>query len=266
MGQEPRRWQPGLRQQLSILLSFLNGLDFIQMEPDKSVIAGGAPGSAVALAERGRQYAIYLDGGQQANLSLALPAGTWRAEWVNTKTGQVDKGEDFKHDGGTRTLASPAYTEDIALRLRNTASPKSAVGSALRASDNGRYLVHPDGKPFFWLGDTAWLLSQMTTREDADLYLKTRAQQGFTVIQAAIVMGEERVGGTLRPNVYGDLAFSNGDPASPLVTPGKRPGRPTQYDYWDHVDYIVERAAAHRIDAGPAARCSSDTAGTDTST
>ena len=67
-------------------------------------------------------------------------------------------------------------------------------------SENGRYLVHADGKPFFWLGDTAWLLSQMTTREDADLYLKTRAQQGFTVIQAAVVMGEERVGGTLRPN------------------------------------------------------------------
>ncbi|MBN2132503.1 MAG: DUF4038 domain-containing protein, partial [Sedimentisphaerales bacterium] len=65
--------------------------------------------------------------------------------------------------------------------------------SALHVSGNGRYLVQPNGKPFFWLGDTAWLLSQMTTREDADFYLETRAQQGFTVIQAAIVMGEERV-------------------------------------------------------------------------
>ncbi len=64
------------------------------------------------------------------------------------------------------------------------------VGSMLKVSQNGRYLVRSNGKPFFWLGDTAWLLFQMTTREDAELYLSTRARQGFSVIQAAIVMGE----------------------------------------------------------------------------
>lgn len=122
--------------------------------------------------------------------------------------------------------------------------------SALHVSGNGRYLVRPNGKPFFWLGDTAWLLSQMTTREDADFYLETRAQQGFTVIQAAIVMGEERVGGTLRPNAYGDQAFSNGDPTNPLITPGSDPGQGQQYDYWDHVDYVVERAAARGLTLG----------------
>ena len=83
------------------------------------------------------------------------------------------------------------------------------AASALRVGENGRYLVEPDGKPLFWLGDTAWLLSQMTTREDMDLYLRTRALQGFTVIQAGVVMGEERVGGTLRANIYGDMAFAN---------------------------------------------------------
>jgi hypothetical protein len=44
------------------------------------------------------------------------------------------------------------------------AEPPRPVGSALRVSENGRYLVGPEGKPFFWLGDTAWLLFQMTTR------------------------------------------------------------------------------------------------------
>jgi hypothetical protein len=83
-------------------------------------------------------------------------------------------------------------------------------GSALQVSENGRHLIDRDGKPFFWLGDTAWLLFQMTTRDDAEWYLKTRAEQGFTVIQAAVVMGEERVGGTLRPNLYGDVAFVGG--------------------------------------------------------
>ena len=80
-----------------------------------------------------------------------------------------------------------------------------------------------DGKPFFWLGDTAWLLSQMPNREDAEQYLATRARQGFTVIQAAAVMGEERVAGTARPNAYGDRAFLDNDPSRPWLTPGNNP-------------------------------------------
>jgi len=50
-------------------------------------------------------------------LGVDLPAGAYRAEWVNTLTGDVDKEERFRHGGGTRTLTSPAYAEDIALRL-----------------------------------------------------------------------------------------------------------------------------------------------------
>lgn len=128
--------------------------------------------------------------------------------------------------------------------------PASKSGPELRVALGGRYLVDRLGKPLFWLGDTAWLLSQMTTRDDVELYLKTRARQGFTVIQAGVVMGEERVGGTLRPNAYGDLAFSGGDPARPLLTPGDDFRQPGEYDYWDHVDYLVERAAAHRLTLG----------------
>ncbi len=51
-----------------------------------------------------------------------LPGGTYTAEWVNTKTGKVDKKETFQHRGGkiyhVRTLHSPKYTDDIALRIR----------------------------------------------------------------------------------------------------------------------------------------------------
>src|SRR5262245_33276420 len=106
----------------------------------------------------------------------------------------------------------------------------------------GRHLVDPSGKPFFWLGDTAWLLSQMPKREDAELYLKTRARQGFTVIQVALVMGEERVAGTLRPNAYGDTAFVDGDPSRPRMTSG--------YDYWDNVDSFLEKAEAEGLVLG----------------
>jgi hypothetical protein len=118
------------------------------------------------------------------------------------------------------------------------------------AAPVGRHLVDQDGKPFFWLGDTAWNLFQIPNREDADLYLSTRAKQGFTVIQAAIVMGEERVAGTARPNAYGDTAFADNDPAKPRRTPGSNPNVAEEYDYWDHADYVIERAQAHGLTLG----------------
>ena len=44
-------------------------------------------------------------------------------------------------------------------------------------------------------------------------------------------------------NVYGDSALVNKNVAAPLVTPGASASDAAQYDYWDHVDYIVKLAA-----------------------
>jgi hypothetical protein len=51
-------------------------------------------------------------------LKVALPAGAYKVEWVNTVTGKFDKAESFTHSGGDRALVSPAYSEDIALRIK----------------------------------------------------------------------------------------------------------------------------------------------------
>ncbi len=48
----------------------------------------------------------------------------------------------------------------------------------LNVSDNKRFLVHEDGTPFFWLGDTAWELFHRLNREEADRYLSNRAEKG----------------------------------------------------------------------------------------
>lgn len=56
----------------------------------------------------------------------------------------------------------------------------------LTISENKKYIMQ-EGKPFFWLGDTAWLLFQKTTEADAYVYLKNRAEKGFNVIQAVLV-------------------------------------------------------------------------------
>jgi hypothetical protein len=116
------------------------------------------------------------------------------------------------------------------------------------ADSSGRHLLRK-GRPFFWLADTVWLLAQMPTRDELELYLEARAKQGFTVIQLTAVMSEERVWGTVRANALGDKPFLNDNPSTPAVTPGKDPANPAQYDYWDHLDYVLERIHAHGLRA-----------------
>ena len=53
----------------------------------------------------------------------------------------------------------------------------------LGVSENKRFLVTEDGKPFFWLADTGWSLFTRMTREDAELYFADRVAKGFNVIQ-----------------------------------------------------------------------------------
>ena len=116
--------QPGggtaaLRKQLRILSKFLHGFDFLKMKPMPDVLRGDLPPKTRArvLAEPGKAYAVYITGGTRTELELDLPAGAFRAEWVNTKTGGVDKAEDLTHSGGAAVLSSPPYEEDVALRL-----------------------------------------------------------------------------------------------------------------------------------------------------
>jgi hypothetical protein len=99
------------------------------------------------------------------------------------------------------------------------------LGAAeLGVSSSGRHFTL-NSKPFFWLGDTVWLLAQLPSREEVELYLRTRAEQGFTVIQLTAVMGEERVWGTARASSRGDLPFIDNDVLKPAVTPGNHPGK-----------------------------------------
>ncbi len=109
----------------------------------------------------------------------------------------------------------------------------------LKVSPNKRFLLKSDNTPFFYLGDTAWELFHRLNREEAAAYLKKRAEQKYTVIQAVAVA---ELDGVDDPNPYGDVPFIERDPTRPAVTPGADPADPDQYDYWDHVEYIVDEA------------------------
>jgi len=136
---------------------------------------------------------------------------------------------------------SPTLLRLLSLFLLTAASFANATPAlarqmpALRVSDNQRFLVTADGRPFFWLGDTAWELFHRPTREDVTRYLRKRAEQRFTVIQAVALAEFD---GLNEPNAYGHRPLVNNDPATPDVKDG--PGN----DYWDHVDFVIRQAGS----------------------
>ncbi|MBN1419327.1 MAG: glycoside hydrolase family 140 protein [Planctomycetes bacterium] len=105
----------------------------------------------------------------------------------------------------------------------------------LKVSENRRFLVHADGTPFFWLGDTAWEFFHRLNREEAERYLENRRRKGFTVIQA-VALGE--LDGLGVGNAYGDRPLEGRDPAKPNDA------------YFRHVDFIVAKAAEKGIFIG----------------
>jgi hypothetical protein len=107
----------------------------------------------------------------------------------------------------------------------------------LQISENKRFLVTDSGEPFFWLGDTGWLIFTKLTREEAEKYFEDRHQKGFNVIQAMVIQNVKKA-----VNVYGDSALIDRDIERPLTTTGNSLDDPGQYDYWDHIDYLIDLA------------------------
>ena len=70
-----------------------------------------------------------------------------------------------------------------ALMLLATAAVNAAKKAIYKPWDNGklkvsanqRYLVHENGKAFFWLGNTAWLLPERLNRDEVDYFLTKSA-------------------------------------------------------------------------------------------
>jgi hypothetical protein len=89
----------------------------------------------------------------------------------------------------------------------------------LRVHGNGRYLVNGE-TPFFWMGDTAWLLFHIPDIEDTRIYLQNRRDKGFNVIQAVLVRETAK-------NALLDNDFSRPD---------------KEGAFWRHIDAVLDMA------------------------
>ena len=128
-----------------------------------------------------------------------------------------------------RPFALALLIGGLAAGARTEARGEDPPSFPARASDDGRSLLDQHGKPFFWLGDTAWELFHRLALDEADRYLRARARQQFTVVQA-VVLAE--FGGLTEPTPGGETPLEANDPARPREA------------YFRHVDAVVGRANA----------------------
>ncbi len=107
----------------------------------------------------------------------------------------------------------------------------------LQVTADGRYFCHSDGHPFFWLGDTGWLLPERLDRDEAVEYLSGAADAGFNVIQIQVINDVPAY------NAYGKMSHPAGYDFSAI--------RNEDADgYWTHLDFIVDEAEARGLYIG----------------
>lgn len=105
---------------------------------------------------------------------------------------------------------------------------------SLMVSENNRYIQHENGTPFFWLGDTGWLLPQRLDRDEASYYLSQCAKRGYNVVQV------QTINDVPAYNFYGQSSNPDGFNFKTIDKKGV-------YGYWDHMDYIIKTAEKQGI-------------------
>ncbi len=124
-------------------------------------------------------------------------------------------------------------------------SQACADGHPLCVSANHRYLKSANGKPFVYIADLAWLLFVNNLSEAAiEDYLKTRASQGFNVVEAVLV-SQWNCGSTVPCpglNRNGVRPIDDWKPTSST--------KPLNETFFQWVDWVISRAEAHGLYVG----------------
>ncbi len=120
--------------QKKILLDFMNSLNLAGLS--RFTDFNGVPSDAFAsaIAEPGKQYALYLfhgsndgkwgahfiakAGNYSDTITLkAVPAGTYKLEWIDPATGAVTGTDTIHWSGGDLKATTPVYSIDVSMRI-----------------------------------------------------------------------------------------------------------------------------------------------------
>jgi hypothetical protein len=175
--------------------------------------------------------------------------------------------------GYAGTLTAPGYAgaaADMANGIGVWVNPTNADGTpdaayatwgvpsfvpfAASVSSNGRNVLDQNGNPWLMVGDTAFDVAvNLTTIADWDLYINTRAAQGFNAIYMNIIAGTYDGAQATWKTLDGVSPFFLPDGVTPGSGPaaGINQGGSTDYDitkpnptYFGRIDTIIAKAKA----------------------
>jgi hypothetical protein len=101
----------GAAEQLGFLYDFFVSLPFWRMQPFEAV----APETAVALAEPGQVYVIYLPDGGDVTVDLSDEESPLAVRWLNPRSGETLEGQRI--DGGSKRTFRAPFDGDAVLQI-----------------------------------------------------------------------------------------------------------------------------------------------------
>lgn len=114
----------------------------------------------------------FWDGDNRYLVRCAFPTpGRWR--WTTVCSDEANHG--LHGQSGVVDVKQPV----------NSTNPLIRHGH-LKVSADGRLLVHADGTPFLWIGDTCWAAPVHATVHEWKAYVASRVAKGYSVLQLSI--------------------------------------------------------------------------------
>jgi len=102
----------------------MKSIDYVKMSPvnkDRIRLPEQMNTTLQALANDDNQFAVYLHRKdtiiETSVVEIDLPSGSFNITWTDTKNGSVTPASRIDHAGGRLRIVSPAYLEDIAMKL-----------------------------------------------------------------------------------------------------------------------------------------------------
>ncbi|WP_299529117.1 cellulase family glycosylhydrolase [Ulvibacterium sp.] len=109
---------PRVRSEISVLASFFKSIDFVKMKPAPEIfVVYYGDKNMYALANHGKQYAIYVEGGKNSWYRLGIPFGKYMVEYIDPVTGIKIQEDMVEHRAGDLRLDGPDYHFDLAIRI-----------------------------------------------------------------------------------------------------------------------------------------------------
>jgi len=120
----------------------------------------------------------------------------------------------------------------------------TSPGKLKVSKQNPHLLATERGRPVFLNNYTVWQLLRNGSREDVKEFIGILKQRGYNCLSLMILDIDLASPGK---SFYGDRAFEldeKGKPdlLKPIVTKGNDQAIADEYDFWDHLDFVVETA------------------------